>query len=274
MSTVVALHAFDEAMQLEPLAQGEFRARTSPLYMNMVGPFGGVTAAQMLSAALAHEERAGTPVTATVNFLAPLQAGEFRLRVRKTRQNRSSQHWYVELLQGDDEVRSNATVMTALRRQTWQATELPVPEALRLRPARLDRLDTDMEFINRYEFSFLEGPLFPEGDPPSYESSSTVVWVRDAPSRAVDFAGILAVSDTIFPRIYLRRPDRVPIGTVSLTTYFHCDQSDLDQVGSQPMLGVARGQVFSRNFFDQSSQLWSPEGRCLATSHQIVYFKS
>ena len=37
-------HAFDEATALEPI-DGGFRAQTHPAYNNMVGPFGGITAA-------------------------------------------------------------------------------------------------------------------------------------------------------------------------------------------------------------------------------------
>jgi hypothetical protein len=112
------------------------------------------------------------------------------------------------------------------------------------------------------------------GDVPNYDSSRTVVWVRDVPERPVDFPGILAISDTIFPRIYLRRAERIPIGTVSMTTYFHCGEQELHEVGSGTMVGVATGQVFAANYFDQNSQLWSAAGTCLATSHQVVYYKN
>ena len=267
-------HPFDVAMKLDIVGEGEYIARTNAGYMNMVGPFGGATAAQMLSAVLSEKDRVGTPVTVTVNFLAPVAEGEFRLKVRKTRQNRSSQHWYVELIQGEGELRGNATVMTAARRDTWRSTEISPPAELSATRPPLIKLNTDMEFINRYEFGFHEGPLFPVGDPPSYDSSRTVVWVRDSPPRRVDFAGLFALCDTIFPRIYLRRAERVPIGTVSMTTYFHCSQQDLDEVSGTPMLGTANGQVFSSNFFDQNSQLWSADGRCLATSHQVVYYRN
>ena len=59
-------HPFDEAMALVPLAAsteergpeapGHFQGAPHPAYANMVGPFGGITAAQALAAVLAHPE--------------------------------------------------------------------------------------------------------------------------------------------------------------------------------------------------------------------------
>jgi len=65
----------------------------------------------------------------------------------------------------------------------------------------------------------------------------------------------------------------VPIGTVSITTYFHVDAAQLAKVGDGYLLGRATGQQFSNGYFDQAAQLWSEAGALLATSNQIVYFK-
>ena len=48
----MAAHAFDTAIALQPLGDGRFTGNTSPAYANMVGPFGGVTAATALNAVL------------------------------------------------------------------------------------------------------------------------------------------------------------------------------------------------------------------------------
>lgn len=275
IANAASLHPFDELIGLVPTQQGEFAAATSPAYSNMVGPFGGATAAQMLAAVLATEDCVGTPVAITVNFMAPVLEGPFRLRVRKTRQNRSSQHWYVEMVQGEgDEVRTNATVMTAARRDTWQSSEALPPDVLAQGPDRFERLKTNMAWVDQYEFAFIEGhPLPPEASE-AHASSRTSVWVKHAMERRLDFPGLLALSDTFLPRIQLRRTDWTAVGTVSMTTYFHCQAPALHVVGAEPLLGVAQGRIFTANYFDQDSQLWSVGGQCLATSHQVVYFKA
>lgn len=53
-STVTACHAFDSAIALTPDGDGNFGGRTTPEYANMVGPFGGITAATMVSAVRQH----------------------------------------------------------------------------------------------------------------------------------------------------------------------------------------------------------------------------
>ena len=45
-------HPFDQAIALTPTAEGAYTGATSPAYANMVGPFGGVTAAVALNAVL------------------------------------------------------------------------------------------------------------------------------------------------------------------------------------------------------------------------------
>ena len=53
---------FDAAVALQPQPDGSFLGHTSAAYGNMVGPFGGVTAAQALNAVLRHPKRLGHPV--------------------------------------------------------------------------------------------------------------------------------------------------------------------------------------------------------------------
>jgi hypothetical protein len=78
MTTANTMHPFDEAIQLTP--QGDhYRGQTSPKYANMVGPFGGVTAATLLRAVMDHPECQGEPLALTVNFAAPVADGAFDL---------------------------------------------------------------------------------------------------------------------------------------------------------------------------------------------------
>ncbi|OYU41653.1 MAG: hypothetical protein CFE44_28540 [Burkholderiales bacterium PBB4] len=103
--------------------------------------------------------------------------------------------------------------------------------------------------------------------------SLTQVWLRDALGRAMDFASLAAISDAFFPRLFLRRARFVPVGTVSMTIYFHAQAEQLAKVGGGFILGQAQGQHFQNGFFDQSAQLWSQTGEMLVTTHQTVYYK-
>lgn len=97
--------------------------------------------------------------------------------------------------------------------------------------------------------------------------------MQDQRSRPLDFLSLSALCDAFFPRIYIRRPKLVPIGTVSLTTYFHADGEQLASVGSDPVLGVARASHIGKGVFDQSAEVWNRGGELFATTHQVVYFK-
>ena len=98
-SPVPTLHPFDQAIALELQPDGHWLGHTSPAYANMVGPYGGITAAQMLNAVLLHPQRLGDPLALTVNYAAGVADGPFVLQARPARTNRSTQHWVIELLQ-------------------------------------------------------------------------------------------------------------------------------------------------------------------------------
>lgn len=110
------------------------------------------------------------------------------------------------------------------------------------------------------------------GPNPATDSVSSL-WIRDHPPRPLDFVSLAAICDAFFPRIFLRRPRWAPVGTVSLTTYFHADAALLAAQGARPVFGTARAQHYGRGYFDQTAEIWGGDRALLATSHQIVYYK-
>lgn len=266
------MHPFDKAVSLELMNDGRFRGQTSPDYANMIGPFGGTTAASLLQAAVQHEARIGEPIALTVNFAAALLDGEFHINCRPVRTNRSTQHWSLELMQAG-EVSASATAIFAARRETWSAPEALPPD---VPPAHvLTPLSTDarVKWVSRYDMRFVRGGLPEVLDDKVLDDSVTQMWVRDEPARPLDFVSLAALCDSFFPRLYVRRRKFVPIGTVSLTTYFHADAALLLKQGDRSVLGVARAQNFRNGYFDHNAEIWSDDGQLLANSHQLVYYK-
>ncbi|HQQ70879.1 MAG TPA: thioesterase family protein, partial [Alicycliphilus sp.] len=254
-----------------------FSGRTTPAYWNMVGPYGGITAATLLQAVLRHPLLLGEPLSLTVNYAAAVQEGAFSVQATPVRTNRSTQHWMVLAQQasasGDTLVSTTATVVTAARRETWSAADTPMPAVPT--PAQCQRTPASVfvgEWFHRYEMRPITGTLPTQWDDGGH-SSLTQLWLRDAPARALDFAALAAMCDVFYPRVWLRRARRVPAGTVSMTVYFHAGSALLAQTGAGYLLAQARAQEFRNGFFDQSAQLWNQAGRLLATSHQIVYYK-
>ena len=268
-------HPFDQAIALHPEDAHHYRGAPHPAWANMVGPFGGITAASALNGVLQHPQLLGAPVALTVNYAAAVADGPYRLSAVPVRTNRSTQHWTLAMTQPDaegvEQTVLTGTAVTAARRETWSQNDMVLPQAPA--PQDVERVQLrGSEWLNRYDMRPVQGAV-PRTWDGSGENSLTQMWVRDEPPRPMDFAALAALVDVFFPRVWLRRATRVPAGTVSITTYFHADAAMLARTGSDPVFGQAQGQAFRNGFFDQTAQVWNQAGDLLATSHQIVYYK-
>ncbi|MEZ5660406.1 MAG: thioesterase family protein [Burkholderiaceae bacterium] len=270
--TSASSHPIDRAVSLSAAPDGVLIGNTCADYANMVGPFGGATAAVMLNAALIDERRLGDPVALTVNFAGPVADGAFEIEAAAQRTNRSTQHWSVTMRQAG-QVCTTATAVFAKRRHTWSSTEAGFPQVPPA--ASLTRLDNSAypAWTRCYDMRFVRGARAAHDQAGHEPDSLSMLWIRDDPPRPLDFVSLAAICDSFFPRIVIRRPRRVPAGTVSLTTYFHVDDAQLRAHGAGPVLGVARASHFGLGYHDQSAEIWSEAGELLATSHQIVYYK-
>ena len=270
MTPTEPMHIFDTATALAPGEEGHYTGHTHPAYGNMVGPFGGVIGAALLNAIMQHPQRLGDPLALTVHFAAPIADGGFTVHAKAVRTNRSTQHWYVELVQ-DEQVAAFATAVTAVRRDTWEALDAVFPQV----PTSASLVPVPpiarAAWTGCYEMRFIDG--LPGAPDAGSDSSESRLWIRDLPERPLDFLSLSAICDAFFPRIFVRRPKWVAIGTVALTTYFHADAAQLAAQGSAPVLGLARALNFRKGFFDQTAEVWSEDGGLLATTHQVVYFK-
>jgi acyl-CoA thioesterase len=268
--TTPTQHALDQAISLTMTAPNRFSGHCDETYLNMVGPFGGMTAATLLNAALMHPDRLGDPVSLTVNFAGPVGLGDFEIEATPLRTNRSTQHWLL-LLRQNDEVMTSATAFFGTRRETWseQAAEPPAAPPVSELP-RKER--HERAWFRHYDMRFVSGAFQPD-DANATPSHDSLLWVRDEPPRPLDFAALTAVGDIFAPRIFSRRQRFTPAGTVSMTHYFHATQEDLQRAGSDFLLGQAGVSRYHHNYADQIAHLWASDGTLLLTSTQVAYFK-
>lgn len=267
------MHLFDQAISLKPTAKGCYVAQTSAAYANIVGPFGGITSALLLNAAMQHEDRLGDPIALTVNYAAPVADGEIIVEAQPVRTNRSTQHWLMQAVQGG-EVVSFATAIFAIRRQTWSAHDAAPPSDVP-QPKDLPRMSTDHRPIwaRCYDMRFVQGEMPDRFDDIENSDSFSSLWVRDEPPRPIDFQSLSAICDSYFPRIFVRRRQLMPIGTVTLTTYFHADSAMLAKQGEDFVYASAKALSFRDGYFDQTAEVWSADHHLLASTHQMVYFR-
>jgi acyl-CoA thioesterase len=266
-------HLFDEATRVSA-GDSCWQGRTSEDYWAFVGPFGGVTAATILRALIDHPQRSGDPLALTVNYCAPIAEGDFDLDVRLVKANRSTQHWCVELTQGGADVATLATAVFAERRPSWEHQPAPFPTATPFEQI-LPFPKSPAAWVNQYDFRFVEGnPDFAAATKDAPLSTFSKLWIGDRTPRKIDSLSLMAMSDAFFARIFHAKRELLPFGTVSLTTYFHADAEDLAAEDISRVLAVADARIFHKSYGDQHGELWSPNGRLLATTTQITYFKA
>jgi len=265
-------HPFDQAVALVAAGEHEWTGQTSASYANFIGPYGGITAAQLMAAVMAHPQRIGDPVALTINFAAAVADGEFTVRARPARTNRSTQHWIVEMLQEGQAV-TTATVMTAVRRETWSAQEARMPTVSAPLDVERETPFRHVAWLSRYDRRFIRGNIPREWNGQGGEDSITQLWMRDEPTRPLDFLSLTAMSDVFFPRIWLRRATLVPLGTVTMTVYYHCDAAQLAATGTDHVLGQVQGSGFRNGYLDHAGHLWNARGELLVSTHQLMYYK-
>ncbi len=264
-------HVFDQAISLS----GEPNSRKNTIssaYQNMVGPFGGVTAATLLNAVLTHPEVIGSPVSMTVNYLAPIKTDDITIKPRLVRTNRSNQHWMVEVF-SDNDMALTALMIFGVRVESWSETDLVFPEV----PSadELSSMPTDLlpPWPSQYDMRFVKGNPFVEPVGADEPSSESIQWACDKPARKLDFTSLSALCDVFFPRLFVHQRAVVPVGTVSLTVYFHVDAKALESIDSPWVLAHARAGKFTNSYFDHTGEIWSQDGTLLATTNQMAYYK-
>jgi hypothetical protein len=293
-------HPLDAALALEPLGEGRFAGRTSADYWNMVGPYGGITAAICQRAILDDPRHLGQPLALTVNYCAPVRDGPFVVELSFAQTGRTTQHVVLRMIQGartgtGTEPGSEAATATAagtaraarhehtanagdvtvvqamavmgVRRPLWSRVHTPRPEAPS--PATLARRAPrpGIRWLERFDSRYVRPMMTPPAP-----GEATLDWVRDDPPRSLDYPALASLADSFFPSIYALVGKRVPIATVSMNVYYHAGAETVAAVGDDYLLGASRSQVFESGFFDCESQLWHGE-RLLATTQQLVWYR-
>jgi hypothetical protein len=127
--------------------------------------------------------------------------------------------------------------------------------------------------LNNFELRFEKG-AYQWDDPPAHDPQGACsnFWIQDKQPRTMDYLSLAAMSDIFFVRILQVRRRMVPVGTISMSTFFHADAATVASLGNGPVHGTANAKVFSRGFADQEGELWSPSGVLLATTYQTTFY--
>jgi Thioesterase-like superfamily len=167
-----------------------------------------------------------------------------------------------------------ATAVFAARRPSWSHQQAAFPHATPFEQT-LPYAKVAAPWVRQYDFRFVEGEPKFSGTPLAVPANAfSKLWIGDRIPRKIDFLSLMSMSDAFFGRAFHARGQLMPFGTVSLTTYFHADAEDLAAEDISRVLAIADAKIFHKSYGDQSGELWSPNGRLLATTTQIAYFKA
>lgn len=267
------MHIFDQSIGLErrPDAGPEIRfgAAAIPQFKNIIGPYGGWSAAILAQAMI---EAAGPEmelVSITTDFLAGTRDGPVALDVVCDRGGKNTQFWHVDLTaSGDSSPSSRAMGILSRRRETVTWTEGQRPQAPE--PEDCQRAVLPMAWARTVEMRPTRNPPFAKGD----GRTDSLAWVRLDPDRPLDAVALVALADTPMPRLFHVIGEVAMVATVSMTVYLHAGPEDYAEVGTDYLLVEAHAARGGRGFYDQHARMWSRDGRLLATTQQIVWYKT
>ncbi len=256
----------------------ELRAPMEPGFAVFKGAFGGWTAALSLLAAQRLSARhsgdaALTPLSLNIEYIKGFGEGSVAARPSVESASRSTHFMRVQTWHADA-LCAVSSVVLSRRRATARVESASMPPAAA--PESLPSLasmpkpatwTTPVTWIERFDMRPVSGTLFQPAP-----AMGSLMWSRAANGRSLDHAGLAALADANFPRIFYHYGAPSPIATVTMSVHFHALAHDLEAVGSDFVLMQAHNSVARDGFFDQQVRIWSRAGVLLASSSQLVWF--
>ena len=259
-------------ISLTRVGTGLWRTHAGEAWSNPGGGlWGGYAIALAIRALEAEPEASGEALSLTLTFAAGLAHGDLDVKTRRLRQGGSIGFWEVELLAaGSSEVAVHAIVTMARRPETpdFAFTAMPTapdPDSL---PEPENRLGIMHMAGNAFDRRGMEGfPPEPTGD------SRSLHWTRSR-KAPLDKAILGMISDNAAPRVMYALGATVMSTTLTLTLYLHASEAELAEIGNDFILVECEGRVGGGGASDERSSYWSREGKLLATSEQLAWYRA
>jgi acyl-coenzyme A thioesterase PaaI-like protein len=258
-------------MPLTAVAPGRWTTVAGPEWRNPGGGlWGGYAIGLAIRVLEAEPEAVGEALSLTLTYAAGLPAGELAIRTRRLRQGGRVGVWEVEMGPGgSDEVGVHAIVTMARRPATpafafARMPDAPAPESL---PSPAEPEGARHYGASAFERRTLEGfPPKPSGD------SRSLAWVRPR-HGPLDKARLGMITDNSAPRVMYALGASVLTTTLTLTAYLHASAEELAALEGDFVLVECEGRVGGGGASDERSSYWSRDGRLLATSEQLAWYR-
>jgi len=259
------------SIPLTAVAPGRWTTVAGPEWRNPGGGlWGGYAIGLCVRVLEAEPEAVGEALSLTLTFAAALPSGELDIRTRRLRQGGSIGVWEVELrAPGSDDVGVHAIVTMARRPATPAFAFAKMPDAT---PAEDLPTWTSPGGGTHYGAVALERRTL-EGFPPKPGADSrSLAWVRSRRSP-LDKALLGMITDNSPPRVFYALGMGVMSTTLTLTVYLHATAEEIAAIGDDFVLVEYEGRVGGGGASDERSSYWSRDGKLLATSEQLAWYR-
>ena len=266
------MSTLSHAMALTPVGPHRWTTTAGPEWSNPGGGlWGGYAIGMCVRVLEAEPDAIGEALSLTLTYASALPAGPLEVRTRRLRQGGSIGVWEVEIHPtGSEQVGVHGIVTMARRPQTPPFAFAVMPEAPD--PESLPSPVIPGMATQHYGASVLDRRTL-EGFPPTPgDSSRSLAWVR---SRAgpLDKAILGMITDNSAPRAMYALGPRVMTTTLSLTAYLHATTEELAAIGESFILVECEGRVGGGGASDERSSYWRRDGKLLATSEQLAWYR-
>jgi acyl-coenzyme A thioesterase PaaI-like protein len=268
----MAMTTLTDTMPLTLAEPGRWITHAGPEWSNPGGGlWGGYAIGLAVRVLEAEPEARGEALSLTLAYAAAIPAGDLDVRTRRIRQGGSVGVWQVELSPaGSDQVGVHAVVTLARRPATPPFAFARMPDAPD--PGTLPSPDIPGAHAQRYGATTFERRAL-DGFPPSPGASSlSLAWARPR-TGGWDKALLGMVTDNSAPRAMYALGHTVMTTTLSLTCYLHATTQELAALGDDFILIECEGRVGGGGASDERSSYWSRDGRLLATSEQLAWYR-
>lgn len=248
---------------------GRFEAEITDRWWIVTGPNGGLLAALLLRAAqrvVAGDRPELVARILTVQFLSGPEVGPVQLQVHLDKDGRRVCFASVAMTQGNRLICQAKVTLVAPLGNEFDLVDLLMPPAPP--PDRCPVLPADVTYGNaRTRWQRRDVDL---GRP-----DAVCGWLRLDPPVPIDAAVLALMCDNLPPSLRghvalvdVDLAERTHTTSIEMTTYFRC--AEIGLAPTAECLVLLRSATVSDGLHQEDGEVWSPDGRLLATSRQLA----
>lgn len=262
-------YMLDRHTDLVETAHGQYRCEASDAYWNFDNAFGGWLCALAVEAVARDSRSAGHVISLSATFARPIGEGEIAIAAELQRDGNSAQFWRIGIMPAGHPEKPAFYCDMVLGKSSEGAAKFAANAPDAVGPGEVASLKgpPGPRWLEHFEQRPVSGVPF--GDNTSPDS---LVWIRETDQRPLDTKGLVAICDTLVPRLFFFSDRPAPIATVSLQIALNDPAVNLPRVSGEFVLVEGTGDFISAHTYHQAARIFAEDGSMLASSSQLALF--